>query len=165
LIPIVAAALLGGCVSATGPLYRDVSASLTPRSGDGMVIVYWSQSLRTGDNQYWLFMNDEVVRDHPLHKDGFYSYDAVPGPLDVSFSLQPAKMSAVGWASSVLPLGGGLINYYIQHRRPYVDVNIVPGQITYVRLAKDFWRGPIPEEVPQSQGESEIQGCHWIDPQ
>jgi hypothetical protein len=163
---ILAVALFTGCAAATGPVYRDVSksGSLTGRPGTGMVLIYWPPDFFTGDSGYWLFAND-VVLPSQLLKGGFYSYEAAPGPLDVAFSMSKGKSTAGGQALSILApvLTGGYPSYMLFHRRPRLDINVLPEQTHYVRLAKDSGHlPPVLIEVRKEEGEREIQECHWI---
>jgi hypothetical protein len=153
--------LLLGCVDASGPFYGAVSqsGSLTGHAGNAMVLIYWPSRLVTGDSDYWIFANDVPLQR--LRKAGFYSYEASPGQLDLAFSMAKEKPSAGGAALSLLPLGGGLINYAIWHHRPHLAIDVVAGQTRYVRLVKTS-RGPVMQEVSKEESESELQQCHWI---
>jgi hypothetical protein len=162
---LVVAVVLSGCASATGPLYPNVSGSLTSHPGNATVLVYWPSKMWTGDSGYFLFLND-ATQPKQLLKGGFYSSEVAPGPLDVAFSMSPNKGTVGGEVlSAFLPgLTGGPVAYGIWHNRPHIDIDVVARQTYYVRLSKAK-SGPSAsslESVPQNEAEGELQDCHWI---
>jgi len=97
-------ALFTGCVgvTASGPAYAEAKASLVPQRDKGLVIVYWSKAR----SPKALFPAYEIYANNaPLTKtfriEGFFSWQAAPGPVIVSPVVIPKTDLSTGKAAGV----------------------------------------------------------------
>lgn len=156
---VMIAALLAGCAS-SGPLYQNVQASLTPKPGNGMVLIYRHPGFKGGNPGEYLFANNQLLPGR-IPIGGFYSIEAPPGPMTVAFADLPGESTATTKAVSVLSGGVlGIVADSIGRKRRGTTITVYPDHTTYVDLYSGFSIGM--REVSKEQGESDIQGCQWV---
>ena len=166
ILSVLCETLFSGCVS--GPEYSDTmkSTALTPHDGKGMVIVYWTPGFVSAACRMPIYVNGVMIGK--LRRGGFYSFEAIPGQINVAYSKVEGEStdktkteSAIG---GVLTSGiiGGILNASLDneaHRKVGVIVNVVANQTTYVRMDN---AGPPLSAVSKEQGDGEIGRCHWL---
>jgi hypothetical protein len=160
---VVAIALLAGCAGSGGPQYQTVAqASLTPKQGNGMVLIYRKNNAFKGGNPgTYLFENNQLLPGPQIHMGEFYSIEAPPGPMRVAFADIAGQ--STGTTTALAAVSGGVLGVIadsIGRKRRGTDIVVYPDHTTYVTLYSGFSIGM--REVTQQQGIAEIQGCRWI---
>ncbi len=98
-----------------------------------------------------------------MGRGAFYSYDAAPGPVALSFSYRPEKRTAGEWVATGLGSGAaGLVVGAIMQpgevrKRGNVTVNLRANETQYVRI-DGFDLTP----MSPNEGQAEMDDCHWL---
>lgn len=169
--------LLASCASG-GPDFASVKASgaLTPKAGKGMVLIYRSKGLAASGTKPYIFVNQRQMPSR-LARGGFYSYEAVPGPLHLAHSFaegestaQTKRNAVIGGIVSAGILGAALASPLAipmdieAHRKVAITVQVQPGQTHYIVMGR--LDRPL-SEVPNDEVEdakAELTECHWLNP-
>ena len=158
LMAVVFSCAFSGC--AIGTLARDAQASgsIVPRGGKGRVVVYRTPGIAGVGTNLYVFADEKLIGG--LGRKMFYSYDAAPGPVELSFSYRPHKRTAFEWVADGFNSGGLLMAALTQssevRKRGNITVFLRANETQYVRID-----GHRLTPVSSSQGQAEMSRCHW----
>ena len=164
---------------AGGQTYSDVKSTgaLTPRNGNGMVLIYRTSGMVSAAYKPYLYA-DQVLLPARLARGGFYSYEAKPGPLSLAYSkvlgestpetrAKARVTNMVGGAIVAGPLGAVLGAAIAggadidSRRRVALNITVLPGQTHYVYMGGAG--GDLQVATPE-EAEEDIEDCHWLNP-
>jgi hypothetical protein len=151
------ACVFAGCAS--GTVAKD--ATLRPQNGKAMVLVYRTPGMSGAGTKLYLYANQQLVGG--MGRGAFYSVEAAPGPMLLTFNYRPQKLTAAEWTGVALGSGGaGLITQAILQpstlkMRSPITLNLHPNEVQYVRI-DGFKLTPMSMDA----GREEMKDCHWL---
>jgi hypothetical protein len=160
---LLCATVFSGCVSATGPLYRDINSTgaLVPKKGMGLVIIYWGR--RGPFSKFHVYANDRLLTAQ-MTRQAFLTFDAEPGQLKLASTGGSGNNTRDVISATLNP--GGIIGAALAAtdlKSDRLTLNVQADQTYFVEMYLGFVRENM-RQVSKEQAEEKLQDCHCINP-
>ncbi|WP_395740849.1 hypothetical protein [Prosthecobacter sp.] len=161
ILTLLCAVSFASCAGGGAP-YAELKSSgtLSPSTGKGRVIVYRTSGLAGKASKPFVWVND-VKFAQRLARGGFYSYDAMPGPLLVEFAWHdhyssPAETAGIALTSGLIGVG---MDHLMGHKRKGLTLQVPPNQTCYV-----LFDGRKLSQVSKEEAEGDLEHCGLLNP-